>query len=105
MPPQTTAIERDGRSAVVRLQGDLVVKTVGPLYVRLRGLAKQRDTRTVVLDFTGVGRIDSSGSAIVSLLGRQLRRAGKKLELQGMSDQHRATIELTPDEAREVREP
>ena len=105
MPPQTTAIERDGRSAVVRLRGDLVIRTVGPLYVRLRALGKQRDTRTVVLDFTGVGRIDSSGSAIVSLLGRQLKRAGKKLDLQGMGDQHRATIELTPDAAREARGP
>jgi len=103
MPPKATAIERDGRSAVVRLQGDLVVATAGSLYARLRGLARLRGVKTLVLDFTGAGRIDSAGAAVVALLGRQLRRSGKQLELRRQNDQHRAAIELTPALAPDVR--
>jgi len=96
MPLQVTTVERDGRSAVVRLHGDLVVRNAGALHARLRGVARPRGVKTVVLDFAGVGRIDSSGSAVIALLGRRLARSGKQLDLTHMADQHRAAIELAP---------
>ena len=105
MPSQAPAIERDGRSAVVRLRGDLLVPTAGELYARLRGVARQRGVKTVVLDFRDAGRIDSAGTAVVALLGRQLRRSGKQLDLRELHDQHRAAIELTPELAAGVRLP
>jgi len=105
MPLQAPVIERDGRAAVVRLRGDLVVRTAGALYVRLRGVAKRRGVKTVVLDFSDAGRIDSAGTAVVALLDRQLRRSGKTLELAHMADQHRAAIELTPPADAATAEP
>jgi phospholipid/cholesterol/gamma-HCH transport system permease protein len=99
MPSPATTIQRDGRSAVVHLQGDLVVPTARGLYTQLRTVAKRRNVRTLVLDFSRAGRIDSSGLAVISLISRQLAGSGKKLDLSGMQDQHRAALELLPDAA------
>jgi phospholipid/cholesterol/gamma-HCH transport system permease protein len=98
MQPHVTTVERDGRSAVVHLHGDLVVPTARGLYASLRAVARRRDVRRVVLDFTEAGRIDSSGVAVVSLIGRQLAHSGKKLELSQMHDQHRAALTLAPEQ-------
>jgi phospholipid/cholesterol/gamma-HCH transport system permease protein len=97
MQPQATTVQRDGRSAVVHLRGDLVVPAMRGLYAKLRTVAKQRDIRTLVLDFSGAGRIDSSGIAVVALIGRQLAHHGKKLDLSHMQDQHRAALALSPE--------
>lgn len=105
MPSRATTIKRDGRAAVVHLQGDLVVPTVRGLYGRLRSVAKQRNVRTVVLDFSDAGRIDSSGAAVVALIGRQLKRSGKQLDLSCMQDQHRAALALSPEGGVEPSEP
>jgi phospholipid/cholesterol/gamma-HCH transport system permease protein len=99
MPPQVATVERDGRSAVVHLRGDLVVQTARGLYGALRTVAKRREVRTVVLDFSEAGRIDSSGVAVVSLIRRQLTSSGKRLDLARMHDQHRAALELAPEVA------
>ncbi|HEY0482276.1 MAG TPA: ABC transporter permease, partial [Kofleriaceae bacterium] len=53
--------------------------------------------RTLVLDFSNAGRIDSSGVAVVSLIGRQLAASGKKLDLSQLHEQHRAALALSPD--------
>ncbi|HET7505487.1 MAG TPA: ABC transporter permease [Kofleriaceae bacterium] len=104
MPPDPT-IDRDGRSAVVHLHGDLVVPAARALYARLRSVAKRRDVRTLVLDFADAGRIDSSGIAVVSLIGRQLAETGKQLDLSHMQDQHRAALTLAPGRAEEPGAP
>ncbi|HEU0030577.1 MAG TPA: MlaE family lipid ABC transporter permease subunit [Kofleriaceae bacterium] len=96
MQSPVTTVERRGRAAVVHLRGDLVVPTARDVYGKLRGVAKRRDVREVVLDFSDAGRIDSSGLAVVSLVEQQLRRHGKKLELTSMNERHRAAIELLP---------
>ena len=80
--PSDLAVEQQGRSAIVHLRGDLIVPTVGPLYAGLRSVAGRRDVDSVVLDFSDVGRIDSSGSAVLALIERQLARGGKHLELE-----------------------
>jgi phospholipid/cholesterol/gamma-HCH transport system permease protein len=99
MQPPDTTVERDGRSAIVHLRGDLVIPTVRGVYAKLRGVARRRDVGTLVLDFGDAGRIDSSGVAVVALLGRQLAESGKKLDLAHLHDQHRAALELRPEEA------
>jgi phospholipid/cholesterol/gamma-HCH transport system permease protein len=105
MQPLATTIQHDGRSAVVHLRGDLMVPTMGGLYITLRTVAKRRDVRTVVLDFSDAGRIDSSGIAVVTLISRQLARYGKQLDLSRMQDQHRAALELSPEAAQKPAEP
>ena len=99
MQHRPTTVESDGRAAVVHLRGDLVVPTVRPLYQALRTIARRRDLDTVVLDFDEAGRIDSSGAAVVSLIGRQLAQSGKALDLAHLSDQHRAALALSPEAA------
>jgi phospholipid/cholesterol/gamma-HCH transport system permease protein len=86
---------KDG-TAVVRLDGDVVVDTVARLYRKLRGLCRRRDVRTVVIDFAGAGRLDSAGVATVSLGSRMLARAGKAFDLVHLGENHQAAFELMP---------
>src|SRR5262249_28318348 len=90
MEPQATTIERDGRAALVRLHGALVVSRMREIYVVLRAVARQRDVAVMVLDFSDAGRIDSSGVAAIALIGRQLADSGKRLDLEHLGEQHRA---------------
>jgi phospholipid/cholesterol/gamma-HCH transport system permease protein len=92
-------VERKGRAAVVHLRGDLIVPNARAVYGSLRSIAKRRDVRHVVLDFAEAGRVDSSGIAVVSLIGKQLARAGKQLELAALGDNHKAALDLVTDAA------
>jgi len=89
-------VQREGRAAIVRLHGDLVVPTSEQLYGQLRSVSRRRDVKKVVLDFRDAGRVDSAGVAVISLVGRQLRKAGKALEFDQLADRHRAALELVP---------
>lgn len=89
-------IHRQRGTAVIQLEGDVVVDTAGRLYRRLRGLARRRDVRSVVIDFTGAGRLDSAGVATVSLGSRLLARAGKGFDLVHLGEHHQAAFELMP---------
>ena len=96
MPGPAITVERNTRSAVFRVRGDVIVPTARRLYGSLRTLGRRRDIRTVTLDFSDAGRLDSSGIAVVSLVAKQLERAGKKLELTALSDAHKAALDLMP---------
>ncbi|MBA3397986.1 MAG: MlaE family lipid ABC transporter permease subunit [Deltaproteobacteria bacterium] len=98
-PSPVTTIERDGRAAVVRLNGDLVVPTANALYSRLRSVSRRRDVKQLVLDFKAVGRLDSSGVAVISLVRKQLKRSGKTLEMTELADHHRAAFDIVPENA------
>lgn len=101
----STIVERKGRSAVVRLHGDLIIPTARRLYGELRTVCRRRDVRSVTLDFSQAGRIDSSGIAVVSLVAKQLARSGKKLELAQLTDAHKAALDLMPKQEPEVEVP
>jgi phospholipid/cholesterol/gamma-HCH transport system permease protein len=81
---------------VLRLEGDVVIGTARGLHDRLRVAARRRDVKKVVLDFTGAGRIDTSGIAVVSLARRLLTRHGKELELRHMTPRHEAAMAMIP---------
>ena len=100
-----TSVERSGRSALVRLQGDLIVSTSRRLYSELRHVCRRRAVRSVTLDFAKAGRIDSSGIAVVSLIAKQLARSGKTLELSALSDAHKAALDLMPKQEPEAEVP
>jgi phospholipid/cholesterol/gamma-HCH transport system permease protein len=91
-----TSVERDGRSAIVHLTGDLTVPTARTFYAQLQTLAKRRDVRTIVVDFSQVGRVDSSGVAAVSLVERFLQQHKKTLDLKELGDDHRAAFAMVP---------
>ena len=94
--PAVATIERTGRAAVVHLQGDVVAEVAPQLYGKLRSVCRRRDVQKVIVDFSKAGRVDSSGVAVISVVGRQLERAGKKLELDELQPHHRAAMDLAP---------
>jgi phospholipid/cholesterol/gamma-HCH transport system permease protein len=104
MPPSPTTIRRDGRSAIVHLHGDLIVQTARVVHAKLRATIRRRNVRTLVLDFSYAGRIDSAGLAVLSLIHRQLAQSGKQVELVNMTDQHRAALALLPDDGARIPE-
>lgn len=91
------SVERKDRSAVVRVHGDLTIPTARRMYGELRTIAKRRDVRRVVLDFSEAGRLDSSGVAIVGLIARQLKRSGKSFEVAALDEHHKEALELRPE--------
>jgi phospholipid/cholesterol/gamma-HCH transport system permease protein len=98
MPASVATVERQGRSAVVHLQGDVVAEAAPRLYGQLRAIGRRRDVSKVIVDFSKAGRVDSSGIAVISMVGRQLERAGKKFELDDLHPNHKAAFELVPTE-------
>ncbi|HEY5936379.1 MAG TPA: ABC transporter permease, partial [Kofleriaceae bacterium] len=97
MPAPRITVQRQERSAVVRLHDDLCIPTAAAVYQRLRVVAKRRDVQKVILDFSECDRIDSAGIAVVSLMRRQLDRSGKELDLTELDDQQRAALDLVPE--------
>ena len=98
----------EGDRAVVVLDGDLIVPTARRFLRRLRTLARRRDVKRVVIDFSRAGRVDSAGVAAVSLGGRLLTRSGKKLDLTELGVHHKAAFEMLPrtiDDALAVEQP
>jgi anti-anti-sigma factor len=96
MPVAT--VERQGRSAVVHLQGDVVADVAPQLYGKLRARGRRLDVKKLVVDFSKAGRVDSSGVAVLSMVSRQLQRAGKSMELDELAPHHKAALALTPQE-------
>src|SRR5262245_41704675 len=94
MSDASATVERDGRSAVVRLHGDVALATAGTLYNQLRTIGRRRDVSSVIVDLSDVARLDSAGIAVLALVGRQLERAGKTLEIRAPSEHHRAALAL-----------
>ncbi|HEY5946893.1 MAG TPA: STAS domain-containing protein, partial [Kofleriaceae bacterium] len=81
---------------MVRVRGDVIVPTARHLYGQLRGLCKRRDVKKVVLDFGEVGRLDSSGVAVIGLVKRAMQQSGKELTLEHLEEHHAAALELAP---------
>ena len=97
MPPgPITTVERKDGAAVVHVHGDLVIATARRAYDELRAVARRGDVERVILDFTRAGRLDSAGIAVVSLIGGDLTRAGRALELAALDDRQRAAIASMP---------
>jgi phospholipid/cholesterol/gamma-HCH transport system permease protein len=84
------------RTLVIHIRGDLVIATSRALHQRLRTLSRRGDLATVVLDLSHVGRLDSSGVAVLTLGARLFEQHGKKLDLRYVGDRHRAALDLMP---------
>jgi phospholipid/cholesterol/gamma-HCH transport system permease protein len=97
MPGTVTTVERQGRTAVVHVRGDVIVPTAGKLHGTLRGLCRRRDVRKVVVDLSSAGRLDSAGVAVIELAKRALQRSGKQLELTEVGEPQQAALGLSPD--------
>jgi phospholipid/cholesterol/gamma-HCH transport system permease protein len=98
VPVATTAIDRASRTATLHMTGDVAIASARELYGAMRTIAKRRDIKRVVLDFSRAGRVDSAGLAVVSLAGQMMRRGGKRFDLENLGDVHRAALELLPED-------
>ncbi|HWO21789.1 MAG TPA: ABC transporter permease [Kofleriaceae bacterium] len=92
MPGPIAAIEQQAGATVVRLQGDLTVRSAGALHRQLRALGRRRDLGRVVVDFAGAERIDSAGMAAVSLARRRLEQRRVPFEVTALDEAHRAVL-------------
>ncbi len=92
MPPRPA-------TTIVPLRGDLVRAHARKLHRNLRAVGRRRDAKKVVLDFAEAGRIDSSGIAIISLLGKKLAGGGRTLEFTNLDKHHEAALALLPKPA------
>jgi len=84
----------DERCPVVRLKGDVDLRTSPDLRERLLQLVEQRPER-VILDLAGVGYMDSSGVGTMVEFKRHLERRDGQLVLAGLQPRVRSLLEIT----------
>ena len=84
----------DGAVAVIELTGDVTAAAETELMEAYR-LACQSEPHGVVLDFTGLDYMNSSGIGLLVTLLVRARRAHQQLSAYGLSDHYRQIFELT----------
>ncbi|MFB6352121.1 MAG: MlaE family lipid ABC transporter permease subunit, partial [Bradymonadaceae bacterium] len=83
-----------GRAVRVRPKGRLHVHSVRDVHETLDELAEDPSIQRVVLDFTDVTGLDSSGIAALSVALDRLRGEGKTLVGEHLSDDQRSALDL-----------
>ena len=63
MPAAATEVERQGRTAVVRVRGDVAIPTARRLYGTLRALCRRRDVNKVRANYARRPKINRIGKA------------------------------------------
>jgi anti-sigma B factor antagonist len=86
-------IQENAEGAVVELGGEIDLHNSPALKQKLTDVAKKKPPR-VILNFTGVSYIDSSGLATIIDLYQQLKGYGGKLGLASLSIQVRSVFEV-----------
>jgi phospholipid/cholesterol/gamma-HCH transport system permease protein len=89
---------------VVRLRGELRREAATELTTQVRRLLEARE-RALVLDFSHVGRADSSGAAAVVESLRAAHRAGARLEFENVQGQIRELLEMADLSELAIAEP
>ena len=96
MPAQQleASVRFEAGSAIIDLYGEingLVDDVLDAAYAE----AESRDPSTVVLNFTGVDYINSTGIALIVGLLARARQAHRRLLVYGLSDHYREIFEIT----------
>ena len=84
----------DGAVAVIELKGDVTAASEDELMGAYRQ-AGPDETRGIVLDFTGLDYMNSSGIGLLVTLLVRAKRAQQQLSAYGLSDHYRQIFELT----------
>ncbi len=87
-------LDRNADVLVVNVDGQLVVTNRQEFKQTILDAVEQ-GARTVVVDFTKSGYIDSSGLGALVSLSKRVRDAGGDLRLAGLNDDLRTLFELT----------
>jgi anti-sigma B factor antagonist len=86
---------RDGEKSFAKLHGSITIDSSPELRRALLGMLEARDSRGVMLDFSGVDYIDTSGLAVLIETLRSARQLGKSLQLSGLRERPRYLLEST----------
>jgi anti-anti-sigma factor len=89
----TIDVDRSGSVPVVRCRGRLVAGLNDRLYAEVRGLIP--GTKRIVLDFTDLVRMDSTGLGTLVRLYVSAKSAGCTLELRNVGPPIRQLLQIT----------
>ncbi len=84
----------DGGVAVIELKGDVTAACEDQLMDAYREAGRE-DIRGIVLDFSGLDYMNSSGIGLLVTLIVRARRAHQQVSAYGLSDHYRQIFELT----------
>jgi len=76
-------LAREGERTVLVLRGSVAVGQTGELH---RLLDAQQQSRSLVVDVTGLTRLDGAGAALIATHTERLRRTGAEAEVRGASE-------------------
>ena len=93
-PLQTRVRSADAGVAVIELTGDVTAACETELMDAYRE-AGRSEVRGIVLDFTGLDYMNSSGIGLLVTLLVRARREGRQISAYGLSDHYRQIFELT----------
>jgi anti-sigma B factor antagonist len=94
IPLQTRVRSADDGVAVIELTGDVTAACETELMDAYRE-AGRAEIRGVVLDFTRLDYMNSSGIGLLVTLLVRVRREGRQISAFGLSDHYRQIFELT----------
>ena len=94
IPLQARVRSEDGGIAVIELTGDVTAACETELMDAYRE-AGQQQIRGIVLDFSGLDYMNSSGIGLLVTLLVRAKREGRQLSAFGLSDHYRQIFELT----------
>lgn len=89
--------------AVLRPAGHLNAEDARWAYDELRGLLREPELRSVVIDFSRVQDFNSVAAAAVGEAIDQLQRPGKRVEVTGLTDRQRSAFALVSNVPWSVR--
>jgi anti-sigma B factor antagonist len=91
-PLEVERFGTEGGNEVLALRGPLTIENLQPFQNAIR---RQANVQTVVLDFTNVPYMDSSGlgSLVSAYVGRQ--KSGRRVALSGVNDRVLRLLEIT----------
>jgi anti-sigma B factor antagonist len=92
---QTRVRAVDGAVAVIDLKGDVTAASEDELMDAYRRTGPPEETRGIVLDFTGLDYMNSSGIGLLVTFLVRAKRAHQQLSAYGLSDHYRQIFELT----------
>jgi anti-sigma B factor antagonist len=93
-PLQTRVRSADGAVAVIELKGDVTAACEDELMDAYRE-AGQEETRGIVLDFTELDYMNSSGIGLLVTLLVRAKRAHQQVSAYGLSEHYRQIFEIT----------
>ena len=93
-PLQTRVRSADDGVAVIELTGDVTAACESELMDAYRD-AGRAEVRGIVLDFTRLDYMNSSGIGLLVTLLVRVRREGRQISAYGLSDHYRQIFELT----------